>query len=78
MIRSGHTNKDGHRRGKHVSGAFGVAKAIDTGAAVNDSYTRDNDQPVNRGRTTRAWAEAIRWAKGKSLQDMIDEGVGND
>ena len=78
MIRSGHTNKEGHRRGKHVSGAFGVFRPVDTGNAVNDSYTRTNEQPVNRGRTTRAWAEAIRWGEGKTLQQMIDEGIGND
>ena len=75
MIRSGHTNKEGHRRGKHVSGAFGVARAVETGNPVNDAYTRDNDQPINRARTTRAWTEAIKWAEGKSVKEMIAAGI---
>ena len=75
MIRSGDTNAEGHRRGKHVSGVFGMARNPNHFGAVNDSYTRSNDQPVQRGRTTRSWAEAIKWAENRTLQEMIRDGI---
>ena len=75
MIRSGDTNAGGHRRGKHVSGVFGMAQNPNHFGAVNDAYTRSNDQPVQRGRTTRAWAEAIKWTEGKTLKKIIAVGI---
>lgn len=74
MIRSGGTEAGARRRGLHVSGVFELKRNHHKTGIVYDKYT-DNTKDPQRGKISRACFEALAWGAGKSLQDMITEGI---
>ncbi len=76
----GHTDRDGRRTGKHtepIRMADSNGQMAYKTTSVNDAYTRDNEQPENRGRPTRAAMLAVSWSKGRSIQELIADGLEN-
>jgi hypothetical protein len=76
MIRHGGTEGGARRRGLHITGVFGHARADQKkGGIVQDAYVRDGKGERKRGKVGRACYDAIKCGEGKSLQDIIDNGL---
>jgi len=74
MIRNGGTEAGARRKGQHISGVFELKRSHHKTGIVYDKYTNNTRDP-KRKRTSRACFEAMAWCAGKSLQDMITEGI---
>lgn len=74
MIRNGGTEAGARRKGQHISGVFELKRSHHKTGIVYDKYTNNTREP-RRAKVSQACYEAIRWGEGKSLQDMIDEGI---
>lgn len=76
MIRHGGTEAGARRRGVHIAGVFGKDRNHQNkSGTVFDAYTKGSDAHHRRAKTSRACYDAIHWCQGKSLQDMIDDGL---
>tara|TARA_R110000851_G_scaffold2950_1_gene11995 strand:+ start:289 stop:537 length:249 start_codon:yes stop_codon:yes gene_type:complete len=76
MIRHGGTEAGARRRGLHIVGVFGQDRSHHKqGGIINDAYTKDSKTHHRRLKTSRACYDAVKWGEGKSLQDMIDDGL---
>jgi len=81
MINRGGTEAGARRKGLHITGIWEPVKQRDNTnrfAYVNDSYTRDNDQPMRRAKTSRACAEQSAAIAGKHHLDIMREGLANE
>ena len=76
MIRHGGTEAGARRRGLHIVGVFGEDRSHHKQSGIiNDAYTKDSKTHHRRAKTSRACYDAVKWGEGKTLQDIIDDGL---